>query len=403
MISYKTQDGHCDNVNRKGIGEHCFGDFYYGFFFANSDNPYTTSYFNPYPPFALLLLKPFIYLNTLTPGKSISLILYLVINLMCAVIAVAILTRNIQPPTRILIFSVLFFSAPLIVAFDRGNNIVYLFLLLTLFLDSTSKGRSTSAILIGTIMTLLKPQMFLLCLVYLRRDTRKVFLKYFTTCLSAFFASFLLFPKSFPGNIKSWFEASNEYQDYGGTSIVPVNISLSNSVGILRTFVNYLFSGKMEIFSLSRTSNIILMCGLIFLVVSIFLLRRNISHNFVERSFLIVVLIILAPGTTFHYYYLLLIPFAKYFLDEFHNDNQRANFMKPNEVSSIKSLFQILLLLIIPCWAIPAKLIFVGSFDSAISLHWQVANFTMVLMFIYLLIGSRQSKVGSRHIVANVD
>ena len=392
MISYKTQDGHCDNLNRNGIGEHCFSDFFYGFLFANSDNPYLTGYFNAYPPFALLLLKPFIYLNDFAPGSLLAISLYLATNLLCVFIAIAVLTKDLRLDTKLRIFMAALFGAPLIVSLDRGNNVVYIFLLLVLFLDSASKSRFANVILLGTTLTLLKPQMLLLCLVFLKRDTISVFFRYIAFSLLLFFTSFLLFPKSFPENITNWLQASGAYQGYAGTSVMPVNISLSNSLGIMKTFAGYLFTGNLEIYSLSMTSNILLMFGLIALVVARLLFVHQKNYNFAERSLLVVLLIILAPGTTFHYWYLLLVPFMRYCLSERDFKNTLGNFSEFQLASKIRQIFLTVILLIIPCWAIPLKYLFPSIIESDISMHWQIANIVSALLFFVILAQGKKTK-----------
>ena len=385
MISYKTQDGHCDDLNRTGIGEHCFGDFYYGFLFANSDNPYLTEYFNAYPPLALFLLKPFIYLNDFAPRSLFAIGLYLATNLVCVIIAITVLTKDLRLDTRLRVFSAALFGAPLIVSIDRGNNIVYVLFLLVLFLDSASRGRFANVILLGTMLTLLKPQMLLLCLVFLKRDTINVFFRYIAFSLPVFFTSFLLFPKSFPENITNWFQASGNYQAYSNTTIMPVNISLSNSLGIMKTFVEYLFSGDYEIYSFSMVSNMLLMFSLIALVVAKLLFVHQGNYNFAERSLLVVLLIILAPGTTFHYYYLLLVPFMRYCLNESDFKYTLGNFSEFKLTSKIRGIFLTLILLIIPCWGIPAKYLFPSITESDISIHWQIANIVSALLFFVIL------------------
>lgn len=393
MISFTTQDGHCDGVNRKGLGEHCFGDFFYGFMFANSDNPYTTEYFNAYPPFALFLLKPFIFINNLFPGSLFSIIIYLVTNLFCVLYATRVITRDMPQNVKMGFFLVSFCSAPVIVALDRGNNVVYLFLLYSLFLESMTKNKVGISIVLGTVMTLLKPQMLLLCLVYLNRNRMGVLIKFLTLSLTLFVMCFLLYPKSFPANILDWLQSSGEYQRYSGTSILPVNISLSNFLGLVNTFREYVSSGQLEMYSLSMTTNIVLMFSLASLVAIKLGIAKNGTYNIVERNLLVVLLIILAPGTTFHYYFLLLVPFIPHFFAEKTPNSTKSIRNELQFDSKVTTIFALLMFLILPCWGFPARLIFPGFTTLDISLHWQVANFVTIILFFLLLIMRKRNVV----------
>lgn len=96
-ISFWTRDGWCDDSIRRGIGIHCFGDFYYNFNFARADHPHTSGYPQAYTPLAILMFGPFIFLNELFPGTPVSLILYLLANIFAVLAALRYFLRGIIP------------------------------------------------------------------------------------------------------------------------------------------------------------------------------------------------------------------------------------------------------------------------------------------------------------------
>jgi hypothetical protein len=121
-ISWVINDGWC-KIGVEGLGKHCFGDYYYPLTLANLANPWAASQIG-YPPLALAMWKPFIFIEQLLPGKT-GLILFSATSWICAVFPLIhqrfVLKKLSNGATAfgLLVISV---CAPVIVTLDRGNN-----------------------------------------------------------------------------------------------------------------------------------------------------------------------------------------------------------------------------------------------------------------------------------------
>jgi hypothetical protein len=369
-LSYHAKDGWCD-PNVEGFGEHCFGDFYAPLASLKEDSPYEGIVRN-YPPFAFAILKPFAILHSNLPGK-LSLILYLALSLTCLIFPVLhlLIKKKIFFDDLPLALGAVLLSGPSITLLDRGNILAFCIPFIYLFFYHLKYTSNHAALKYGVIFTLIKPQLFLLSMMF--TATRKFKLVMYWVFLDVLIslASFIFFPTDALKNIGRWVNATLSYSNVGAIGVLePVNVSLKSSIDVIfnalghvapqavLTIINYL------VFLIST-----------FIFVKFFNSRSN-SYNML----LALLFPILFVGTTYHYYLsILVIPLL--FLIAEHKSCDSSKVVPKLELLNDKLRFRVLLLYIflLTPFVIPWSTL--GFFDGRgwenISIHWLVVQLVL--------------------------
>lgn len=194
------------------VGIHYFGDFLQTFDWTYINNPWSDypEFLASYPPMAVYLLK------VLSPLPYFwALGIYLTFMLVSAVFIIWRLASSFAPVQRITLSAGLgLFSAPILMAFDRGNSVGFLVLLFGLFLIGIRDEIRWLAVLSLTLMATIKIYPLLLIFVFIRnkwwREVLATIFLGFTSTLVLFFVT--------PGNIfqtiSMWWEANTAASDY---------------------------------------------------------------------------------------------------------------------------------------------------------------------------------------------
>ncbi len=194
------------------VGIHYFGDFLQTFDWTYIKNPWSDypEFLASYPPMAVYLLK------VLSPLPYFwALGIYLTCMLVSAVFIIWRLASSFAPVQRITLSAGLgLFSAPILMAFDRGNSVGFLVLLFGLFLIGIRDEIRWLAVLSLTLMATIKIYPLLLIFVFIRnkwwREVLATIFLGFTSTLVLFFVT--------PGNIfqtiSMWWKANTAASDY---------------------------------------------------------------------------------------------------------------------------------------------------------------------------------------------
>ena len=386
-LSYKVEDGWCPNSNG-ALGNHCFGDFQFPLTYVDSENPWK-GIANVYPPVSLIFFKFFSLVST-NLSNSVSLTFYLIAMLSALffpLFHIFYIQKSLNRKSLIALSIATLFFAPGMVVLDRGNNQLFTLPFLYLFIHYLLLDNKRQAIICIVLLTLLKPQMAILLLVFFRRGQYKIFLRGLVITTFSLILSFLIYFKSFPINVAYWINQSLEYQDYADRGVLfPVNISFTSTVDIILKVFNY------SDLSISKVINQIL-----FVTVLVATVLTRDRKNVWQSLIVILVLPLLFSGTTFHYYFCILyVPFLfllsrPYVLD---GDSSLSQFVKlesesPVLTSGFSSLiFTMLSFVAFIPWAIPWALFDEGLNGRGweiIGVNWLVSQIMLVLFFLTLI------------------
>jgi len=371
-ISGPTFDNWC-NPGKDGIGQHCFSDFYYPQGFLNYENPYIHGP-NPYPPFALLLVKIFDIIGNIF-GNRLSLFIYFVFSLTLYLVAIKIFINKLAIAHREkLSLATIFFSAPFLSALDRGNQIIILISLVILFTVSILTQDFKRSIVFGVLIFALKPQFFLLGLLYLSFEKRwSKILVWLGVNTLVFFGSFAVFGVNFYQVLYSYVNQLTNYNAYTNAgSPYPLNISLANTwsiwsrvlafIGINPSHSSYL--GTWNYYSTKYT-----VITLIFVVIILIYSKLN----FQSKYLLIILSPILLPNVSFGYYLATLIPFYAIIF----STNQISN--KLFYLVTEKNNFQHFLILCIPFFLFIPWVMPLSIFSTLSSYVWSKGNMIFII------------------------
>ena len=313
MLIFHSNDGWCES-DTEGIGNHCFGDFAYGFKQESTsllnDSPWTVNKNWTYPPLALLYFKPFYQLKILTGNPSIPLYTHLLISIFCLLFPVLhLFTRKIISLRRSFIISTIILClAPSLMIIDRGNNLVVLLPFLYLFYIKFLQEKYNVAVVFIALMTIWRPQMFLLSLAFLPRRQWYMIIKTSAMSVAFLVTSFFVYqPGKFIENISAWLENSRNYQGIQTLpSGFPTNWSFANSSSMIFDLLRKLLLNSSDT-SLKISAQDVQNLSIIFLLVTGFLLYKSRIRNRFQILIISTLLPILSPGVTFGYYLSLLI------------------------------------------------------------------------------------------------
>lgn len=184
------------------VGIHYFGDFLQTFDWATLRNPWTNNswFLAQYPPLAIYLLKPL----TVFP-YFVAMAIYLFAILASSFLSIWCATKDrLETMPRIALSVGLgLVSAPILMAFDRGNSVGFLALLFSLFAHGLLRDKKWLAITAYVLMASTKIYPALLIVLFIRKRWHKEAVLAVGICAVLSFGLFAITP----GNIGDTFSA----------------------------------------------------------------------------------------------------------------------------------------------------------------------------------------------------
>lgn len=377
-LSYHTNDGWCDPAT-EGFGEHCFGDFYAPLQFANTENPWAGPISN-YPPAAFILMKPFSTIHGIWPGR-IALIAFLSLAFACLIFPILHMYWRKLAPTSILGVALLvtLTSGPSVTLIDRGNVLVFAFPAIYMYLYKIKEQDFKSAVLYGVVFTVIKPQLILLAFLLLAMNKYKLVVKWILLSTVVTLGSFLFYPSNILHNIFQWIISTVKYQSYSAVGVLePVNVSLKSSIDVIAN----IFGQKID-----PTITQLIVYSLFGLSVYVFF--GKFKQRSIEINYLLVSLFpILFVGTTFHYYLvILLLPLYMILIAKSENNGSPVLYASNRKINLEKMVIWLYVIILIPItlpWSSTGH--FQGRGWENISMHWLLAQITLSVFGLYLLL-----------------
>jgi Glycosyltransferase family 87 len=155
------------DVASKAFGIHYFGDFVQTQDWSVMANPWTedASFLAQYPSVPVYLLKLISWMP-----YSASLFTYLALMLCASIAAIWLATPKLQTSSRIsLAASLGLVSTPILMAFDRGNNVGFIGALFALFAVAVLNGKRNIAALAFALLVAIKIYPVVLVVVFVRK------------------------------------------------------------------------------------------------------------------------------------------------------------------------------------------------------------------------------------------
>ena len=403
-ISTISGDSWCNPLN-EGFGNHCFSDFYQVLNLTKLNNPWFSTQ-NAYPPAALMVFKFFSFLHDNFPNSRFALLAYFVFCITLLIIPIQSMLKHKQVNHfhKVIIFIIIFTMSPLIMAFDRGNIIIILIPMMFMFTISYFEGNSHRMYIFGVLMFLLKPQIFLLGILFIKKNQIFNLMKWTVFTSVSFLLSFLFFPRNLLQNINSYFGVISNYQSYTNAgSLNPVNISISNTILVLKRILLTLFPSSFGGDPFGKWNYYPVYINFIILVLSSFFIYF--SKNLILNIFIAICNVILLPNVSFAYYLCLLIPiFVILFIEmlslnsnskfiEFEDKESQNDFYFINNTIIFRILSRVIICTLFVNWAVPWSIIpnFNSYWWSNIGINWLVGQIVLVVTyFVVLLYGINQ-------------
>lgn len=325
-FSFPVVDGHCD-ASYQGIGEHCFGDYYYAV--TNLIPSFSREGFaSPaglIPIAALEKLASFIGL-----GSRGGLILFLAASVAAISVPSIYVARRASLEHRWVGAIVLGIgSLPSLLLLDRGNNLAFVVPLLTVFvLKARSKEDLLAALALG-LAAAFKPHLILASVLFLGLKQWRKLLFCLLSFVLAFLCGFVLWGGNPLRTVSEYLRTLPEYQDYQPVSSeYPPNVSVGRGL--------YQLEQVMDI-PVVTPSTIGLVLVLFVLVTC---LVRSEQLGFARMCLLALALPMLAPSLSYAYYLVVLLPGAMIFMTTALN---RHNLREWIELQGISIVFAITL------------------------------------------------------------
>jgi len=396
--SFPTIDGWCEPQS-EGIGEHCFGDFYYPLGFIGADNPWK-EIINPYPPTSLIIYQPFDWLAEITfPRVALSVfIVGLVLSLVFPILHLKFIAKEITTKNFALLLLITLTCAPALMGIDRGNIQLFLIPPLYLFLRGCLLANEKQVFIYGIICVGIKPQFIVLAIIIYSLLGLKKTIRWLLVSGFIYILSFLVYFRSFPMNILDWINQTLDFQNYAGRGILmPVNVSITSDIDIVFNILNLNVSQTPVKYFVY-----LLLIGFTILLIKN-LKQRSLIHNFV----LVLFYPLLFTGTVFHYYLTILyVPFLFFiaYLSQTENTGSLRIFMvmESDRPSLSKPLqnraFLLFTLLSFIPWGIPWSAIFPSLADrgwDVIGINWVFSQYALLAFALTLIL--QRAKVNTRN------
>ena len=403
-ISARLDDIPLDNIticNPKlnGLGEHCFGDFYYNLQFGLQDLPWAQG-LNPNPPLATAFYAPFSFLHNVNPSSHLALIIFFIVSFICVSIPAfhGYKSKRLDRKSSLIVGMFIFIASPLLIAIDRGSSHLLLVPFYYFFVLAILEYRTKSIFKWGLILVLLKPQMILLGLIFLSKREYKKFSIWIMMSLFFSFLAFILYFKNFLLNIQQYLESLSTYQSYTNAgSLYPVNISIANSWSIIERVVVTNFPGLSE----KNPSEKWQFYSFYISIFILFLLCINLIlfghlRSSIENIFIVISIPILLPNVSFAYYLLIYTaPLIIILAETLSLQYGKSQFLRL--ISGLNSesillifhkkrnylIFSITFFLLYVPWSIPWNVIAFSTapFWSKIGINWLPGQFFLLILF----------------------
>jgi hypothetical protein len=381
-LSFNVEDGWCGgNTKWTGIGNHCFGDYYYNFGFFTSDSPYfeTPNRFpNAYPPLPTFIFKLFFLASQIFGNSIVPLIVYLMLILIPMLIVIRYrFEKSLSTKISVIYLS----SIGVIFGLDRGNILLLAIPSLYLFgVKFMENSKNSFYFLLPAI--LIKPQYALLLLALLKIGNFKLFFKSVLASVATLILSFLLFPRDLTSNLTGWLSNLAWFQSFSQeASHYPINLSMNNFILLISKYVQSVSSDKVVDVLYNQKAVLLLSFILLFASSLLFLSRRDVLGSF-EKLLICNLLVILLPTSSFGYY-LAAIPVLALICIEFNvldSPNIRNRFLL---VRTLKVLF---ISSIMPLSLPLSWFTNFGNEGGDVSVIWYLNNFLLILLLATLLI-----------------
>jgi hypothetical protein len=325
---FPGEDGWC-NSPVEGLGVHCWGDYYYPLYLLSQEDPFSGELVNPYPAAAL---SPFMIFQAITQFSGIpglGLLTYLMLMTLTIVYSVWFATKGQSLENRVFLFSTLVFFTPAVLAvIDRGNSTGFLVSLLIWLFHSLRSAKHNQTVWALALMSVVKPHFGLLTLALVLGGKPRLGLQ--GMLLGIFlnlFSFFALWPRTFPGNLWSWFTGFLGFQDYGSVAAPwPQNISFSQSIYSLFYGIDLIAAGSLHTTLTLIESYQSLWGPLILILVYLLIALRWKNMSTGQMLVLATSAISMTSAISYYYYIVLSIPFILMLTSE-SRENQ-----KPAEV-----------------------------------------------------------------------
>lgn len=161
-ISFYVDDGWCE-ASREGIGDHCFGDFYFPQRLMGEDSILENTIGIPHPYFPSTTLFHRVF--EVFAAERTGLFVYLVVLAMAGMVPPLVASRGRSWPERV--FAVLglgVLSLPFLITIDRGNSAIVGACFGSLALMFSRRGSARAFDVFAVLASLVRPQYLLLAL-----------------------------------------------------------------------------------------------------------------------------------------------------------------------------------------------------------------------------------------------
>jgi hypothetical protein len=245
------------------------------------------------------------------------------------------------------------------------------------------------------LAALIKPQLLLFSLLYLK-DRRFIdFLKSIIAYILSTFLAFTFFAGGILTNLHLWIKGITAYQELSPeASHHPVNLSAANTIAsIWKVFETIKAREIVNVQMSSIFTSIVSLSVLIVLVLSFVFLKS--SLNLFDSAVLVVLTLILFPSTTYSYYLGLIYPLILFYFS-MSNQSQKSIVLDKNSVSHL-NLYKYSTMFILLPLGIPLK-VFVGLDSqiqgSEVSITFLLTGIILIFVFLFLVLSSVKSRKG---------
>ena len=400
-LSFYLSDGWCKAG--EGVGQHCFGDFYYNFNFTDLSNPWGHGSY-AYPPLSLFIFKIFKFIFVNNSHSHLSLNIYLTISVIAMLFPGYHLLRNrmINKNMFFPLCGIILMSAPMIMSFDRGNLQMIMTPFIYLCIYSFLNNKNRWFMISSCFLIALKPQyIFLAFLFVAKRDVVNLIKWLIATALS-FLSTFLLFPSNIMQNLKDFLiqiEAFNHLTPLG--ILYPANLSISSTFSLIYRFFSVDTPENMKI---ANTLYVPIWVTAILLILCIFLFwKKGLHINQYALMYLVLCFPILLPGVVFAYHATSLVVFLIFVAVDIQSNHfgQKSWQTTPNYFIGDKFIWVVTVsiagLLFVP-WSIPWSIFphYESISDGNMTITWTLLQILVLILFLKLLFNIAISKKESK-------
>jgi hypothetical protein len=400
-LSFYLSDGWCKAG--EGVGQHCFGDFYYNFNFTDLSNPWGHGAY-AYPPLSLFIFKIFKFIFVNNSHSHLSLNIYLTISVIAMLFPGYHLLRNrmINKNLFFPLCGTILMSAPMIMSFDRGNLQMIMTPFIYLCIYSFLNNKNRWFMISSCFLIALKPQYIFLAFLFVAKRDVVNLIKWLTVTSLSFLSTFLLFPSNIMQNLRDFLiqvEAFNHLTPLG--VLYPANLSISSTFSLIYRFFSVDTPENMKI---ANTLYVPIWVTATLLILCIFLFwKKGLYINQYALMYLVLCFPILLPGVVFAYHATSLVVFLIFVAVEIQSVHlsQKSWQTTPNYFIQDKFIWIVTVsiagLLFIP-WSIPWNIFphYESLSDGNMTITWTLLQALVLILFLKLLLNIAISKKESK-------